>query len=106
MLTWKKREAWIGVFDILGFRSLIREADKDFPRSMLTSDLGELLERLDSEQARQGSLQSIVFSDTIVIFTPSKDLSDYPWFLLQCKNLMRESIRIRLPLRGAIATGA
>ncbi len=105
MLTWKKRDAWIGVFDILGFRNLIRKADQDFPRAVLTDTLGELLDGLKSEEARQGKLESLVFSDTLVVFAPNLEPSSYGWFLLHCKKLLNTSIQIRLPVRGAISKG-
>lgn len=105
MLTWKRRQSWVAVFDILGFGRLIEEAEREFPRALLTNRLDELLSSLDSEEQRQGSLDYLVFSDTIVIFAPSQEPSGYPWFLLQCENLIKDSIRIRLPLRGAISVG-
>jgi hypothetical protein len=105
MLTWRRRNAWIGVFDILGFRTLIRKADQDFPRAVLTDGLSELLAGLNSEEAMHGDLESLVISDTVIVFAPNLESSAYGWFLLQCRNLVHNSIRIRLPLRGAISRG-
>lgn len=105
MLTWNKLEAWVGVFDILGFRDRVRTADKDFPRALLTNQIAELLDQIDSEAAKRGRLKSMVFSDTLIVFAPSLEASDYGWFLRQCKDLATHSIQLRLPLRGAIAAG-
>jgi hypothetical protein len=105
VLTWSKRESWLAVFDVLGFKNLIREADQDFPGALLTRAIEELLETLDSPEKEYGNLDYLVFSDTVVLFAPSLTPSAYPWFLLQCKNLIKDSIRIQLPLRGAISAG-
>lgn len=85
MLTWKRRQSWVAVFDILGFGRFIEEAEREFPRALLTNRLDELLTSLGSEEQRQGSLDYLVFSDTIVIFAPSQEPSGYPGFLLQCE---------------------
>jgi hypothetical protein len=104
-LTWRKRDSWVAVFDILGFSNLLAEAERAFQRSLLTGKIDELVESLESEEQKQGELEYLIFSDTMVIFAPSKEALGYPWFLLQCKNLIKDSIRIRLPLRGAISIG-
>jgi len=95
----------VGVFDILGFRDLILQADKEFPRVLLTSKLSDLLEVLGSDVTKNGQLDYLVFSDTIVIFAPDLRPQSYPWFLLQCKKLITKSVNVYLPLRGAISVG-
>ncbi len=104
-LTWTRRESWVAVFDVLGFAKLVAESGQDFPRAHLTDQLDELLGSLESDEQHHGSLEYLVFSDTIVIFSSTQEPSGYPWFLLQCKNLIKDSIRLRLPLRGAISVG-
>jgi hypothetical protein len=109
MIDWKRKEAWVGVFDILGFKSLIRETDQEFPRAMLTGQLDDLLGSLDRDVIQHGQLECMIFSDTIVIFAPDLEggnpLRSYGWFSLQCTRLITKSIEIRLPLRGAIRVG-
>ena len=105
LLTWKRRESWVAVFDVLGFAKLVAKSAQDFPRALLTDRLDELLGSLELNEQRHGSLKFLVVSDTIVIFASTQDPSGYPWFLLQCKNLIKDSIRLRLPLRGAISVG-
>jgi len=105
MISWNQRDAWVGVFDVLGFKSLIRQADQEFPRALLTCQLNDLFETLNSEVLKHGQLEYLIFSDTIVVFAPNLDVSSYGWFLLQCTKLMDKSITIRLPLRGAISVG-
>ncbi len=104
-LSWSSRQSWVAVFDVLGFGTLLEQADQDLPRAVLTSQIDDLLEVLDSDEKAHGKLESVVFSDTIAIFSPTERPDDYPWFLLQCKNLINQSISIRLPLRGAISVG-
>lgn len=102
-ISWRKRSSWVAVFDVLGFSNMMSEAEKDFPRALLTSKLDELIQSLDSEEKRHGKLEHLMFSDTLVLFGPT--FKSYAWFLLQCKNLIKDSIRLRLPLRGAISYG-
>lgn len=103
VISWRKRSSWVAVFDVLGFSNMMSEAERDFPRALLTSKLDELIQSLDSEEKRHGKLEHLMFSDTLVLFGPT--FRSYAWFLLQCKNLIKDSIRLRLPLRGAISFG-
>jgi hypothetical protein len=103
IISWRKRSSWVAVFDVLGFSNMMSEAEKDFPRALLTSKLDELIQSLDSDEKRHGKLEHLMFSDTLVLFGPT--FKSYAWFLLQCKNLIKDSIKLRLPLRGAISFG-
>lgn len=103
IIRWRKRSSWVAVFDVLGFSNMMLDAEKDFPRALLTSKLDELIRSLESEERRHGKLAHLMFSDTLVLFGPT--FRSYAWFLLQCKNLIKDSIRLRLPLRGAISFG-
>lgn len=105
MITWSQKDAWVGVFDILGFKNLIRRGDQEFPRILLTSKLDDLFEALEPDVIQHGQLEYMVFSDTIVIFAPDLETRSYGWFLLQCQTLMNRSITVRLPMRGAISVG-
>lgn len=105
MLDWTVKDTWVAVFDVLGFRELVRQADSELPRQILTSKIDDLLEEFDSDIVNQGGLDFLVFSDTIAVFTPDLTPQSYPWFLLQCRKLIETSIKIRLPLRGAISVG-
>jgi len=109
MISWVRKDAWVGVFDILGFKSLIGQTDQEFPRALLTGQLDDLLGSLDQDIIEHGQLECMVFSDTIVIFAPDIEggnpLRSYGWFSLQCARLITKSVEIRLPLRGAISLG-
>lgn len=105
MITWNQKDAWVGVFDILGFKNIIRQTDQDLPRHLLTSKLNALFEALDHDVMRHGQLEYMVISDTVVIFAPDLEARSYGWFLLQCTSLIDRSLAIRLPVRGAISVG-
>jgi len=110
MIEWNRRDAFVGVFDILGFKNLIRQTDQKFPRAMLTGQLDDLLRTLDDQNVvEHGQVECMVFSDTIAIFAPDlggdSPLRSYGWFGLLCTRLITKSLEIRLPLRGAISVG-
>ncbi len=105
MIEWNRRETWVGVFDILGFKHAIRRAEDEFHRLYLTSQIDDILETLNSDIMKHGKLEFLAFSDTFVIFTESLEPPSYPWFLLQCIHTIERSIEVRLPLRGAISVG-
>jgi len=110
MIEWKRRDAFVGVFDVLGFKNLIRPTDQEFPRAMLTRQLDDLLRTLEDRNVKEhGQVECVVFSDTIAIFAPDlggdSPLRSYGWFSLLCTRLIEKSVEIRLPLRGAISVG-
>jgi hypothetical protein len=105
MISWDQTDAWVGVFDILGFKNLSEKAGHEFVRMRLTGQLDDLFEVLKSDVTQHGQLKYMVLSDTIVILAPDRQPQWYGWFLLQCTKLMDRSITIKLPLRGAISVG-
>lgn len=105
-LIWRERNAWIAVFDILGFANLAARADDDFARSLLFGKLEDLLSVLDDPLIRQhAKLDVRVISDTIILFAPDVQPQSYPWLMQLSKALIEKSITCRLPLRGAISIG-
>jgi hypothetical protein len=105
-LTWKQRDAWIAVFDILGFADLAAKSDSEFRRALLTSKLEDLLAVLDDPLVKQhGNLEIQVISDTMLLFASDVRPESYPWLMQLCKSLIERSITCRLPVRGAISIG-
>lgn len=104
-INWHRRDAWIGVFDILGFKELIRQTDREFPRALLTSKLDDLVKSLESDAVKIGSLDYLILSDTFIIIAPDLEPKSYPWFLQACRALITNSIYVELPLRSAISIG-
>lgn len=106
MLNWTERDAWIAVFDVLGFKTLIRQADILLLREILKSKIEDLIQSLESEQSiKNGCLECFVFSDTLVLIAPDMGSNSYGWFLLACETIITKSIYLELPLRGAISLG-
>ena len=106
MVEWEQKPSWVAVFDILGFKSLIQDAERSFPRSLLTNRLSELVELLEGEIGARARIEYLVFSDTFVLLAPDLEIQHYPWFLLICTHLIERSIQVELPLRGAISAGS
>lgn len=105
-MQWTRHQSWVAVFDALGFTNRVEQASKnDVAHDILVGQIEDLLSEVMSDAAKHGKLKSLVFADTIVILAPTAEPRDYPWFLLQCKNLITRSISLRLPLRGAISIG-
>jgi hypothetical protein len=106
MIEWDEKQTWLGVFDILGFRELLRKTDHELHRDLLTEGLNELSELLESEPlADDSGVRCMIFSDTFIVWARDIQPASYPMFLLKCQELMRKSIVLDLPLRGAISAG-
>jgi hypothetical protein len=103
MINLNKKDAWVGFFDILGFKNLSRQTEESH-RKLLESQLNDLLKPLESDLKEYGQVERIVFSDTLVVSAPW-EARFYGWFCSQCQKMMHESIYIGLPLRGAISVG-
>ena len=115
----------IGFFDILGYQSFLENNRDDGAQQVLTY-LAKLEEALPSEMLKAFSfaqtpdkaqelvalIKWLVFSDTIMLYTPFLD-TDTPaqrsnrWIVLNfaCLLLWRRMFEYGLPLRGAIHTG-
>jgi hypothetical protein len=105
MIEIKRRETWVGVFDILGFKEIINKVENNFNRNYLISQLEDMFKTIKPNIMENGKLELITFSDTFIILTQDLEFSSYPWFLMQCIHLIERSISIELPLRGAISVG-
>lgn len=102
-IDWIQENTWIGVFDILGFKNLLRKTDHDSHRGLLTSGLDDLIAVLKSEPLI-GGLKYSIYSDTFVVYVPQlRKLRDFMW---TCQRLMEKSVSVELPLRGAISFGS
>lgn len=62
MLTWNRKDTWVCVFDILGFKAAMTEADKDFPRAMLTSQLDDIYETLQFDAMTVDTARKLTLS--------------------------------------------
>jgi hypothetical protein len=104
VITWNRKDAWIAVFDILGFKELLRATDQELPRALLTSRLEDLDRVLESAPSEAG-VEYLCYSDTFVLWTPDLDTRYYPWILNICESFITKSIYVGLPVRAAISAG-
>lgn len=104
MGTWNRKDAWIAVFDILGFRELLRNTDQELPRRLLTSRLEDLDRVLEAAPTEAG-IEYLRYSDTFVLWTPDLEPRCYPWLLHICESFITKSIYVGLPIQGAISAG-
>ncbi len=105
MISWEKRDTWVAVYDVLGFKNLVRGADQDFPLALLTLNLSELLEWIQNEVEDFDGFEYMVISDMIILFSPDVEPISYSRILLICKQLINHFIYKQFPLRGAISIG-
>jgi len=105
MIDWDKHNSWIAVFDILGFKNLIRDADRKVPCALLSGKLSEILQQVQEDCLKVHQLKYMIISDTIVLFAPDLEPGSYGDMLQVCKALIRASISSRLPVSGAISAG-
>lgn len=106
MIEWNEKQTWLGVFDTLGFRELLRKTDHELPRDLLTEDLNELTDLLESEPlADDSGVRYMIFSDTFIVWARDIEPASCPMFLLKCGKLMKKAVILGLPMRGAISAG-
>ncbi len=96
--NWTESEAWVAYFDIWGFKSFsenerIRKIDDAIKR------LKELTKEFEE------NLEYLFFADTLVIYSKSKKINDYPALITISKRFYHDSIYSSLPMRGAISYG-
>ena len=124
------KTGWVGFFDILGYINLLERnepesiAEEVIPiltgaKTALLEDINFLFTQLHGsekdipENVKNiiASLQSIVFSDTILLTMPVQAESNYQEdiacfiFQMACSGVQTDLFRAGLPLRGAIDYG-
>ena len=106
MELWEKRNAWIAHFDILGFKNFLENDGGSLPIAVLQSQIDDLIKNLKQSVATSDeSIDYFVFSDTFILFSKSDQVNGYPSLLSASKSLIRKSISMGLPIRGAISYG-
>lgn len=99
-----KKESWVVVFDVLGFKNLVKDAEQDLARHALFGKITELVE-FSEKEADIAGFEFVLYADTLVFFAPDEKPLSYSHLLHLCKMIICKSIVIRLPLRGAISVG-
>lgn len=104
------RDRFVAHFDILGWRHAVRQ---DLDRAWsLFEGFSEAHQRVHSYRLeihgilRARRIESRVFSDTILISTPSDDDGDLFELLVRCGELLKDALHRWIPLRGGIAAGS
>lgn len=104
--NWISYEAWVANFDILGFKSIIEHKDQSFELQLLKRKLDEVIKKLNNEIVQKIEYVDYQhYSDTFIIYSKSKEVSDYLPFIRICKNFIVNCFYKRLPIRGAISYG-
>ena len=114
MNGWQFEEnAVIAAFDVLGFKSIMRDWDGVQDTCARVSSLISMIESVADEATRfnvdgirsSASIKVAQASDTFVIYCPYQSSSDLAQFIWNVQQLLFHSIRVCFPLRGAITVG-
>lgn len=110
-----KITGFFGMFDILGYGSLIKKNDLDRLIEIFNQIIKDIdqkavtLMHQDEHQHFSGitPTETLVFSDTIILYqTMSKSMADFgPSFLIKACVLLRLGFEYGVPLRGGISFG-
>ncbi len=91
-----EQESYLALFDVLGFASKIKTSS--------IQDMISSLQHLEYIAGTKG-VQSIVFSDTVLLYTIGTNPQDLYELVEHCCKLVAECNRNDLMLRGAITRG-
>lgn len=110
MATAMGGDRFVAHFDILGWRHAVR---RDLDRAWSVFEgFSEAHRRVHSYRLqingilRERRVQSRMFSDTILISTPSDDDDDLFDLLVRCGELLKDALSQWVPLRGGIGVGS
>ena len=92
---------FVALLDVLGFSSLV---SGDGRGERLQQYLQTLQEALDPRADGQ-TVESVIFSDSIVLTTYDDSERSFQALLLRCSRMFGLMLQIEIPLRGAIAHG-
>ena len=103
---WKSYDAWVAHFDILGFKSLLTDANDEFSLYSLKNTLNEVISSFtELNEHFFENIEYCFYSDTFVIYSKTSEDSDYLALMLFSKNFIRSCIQNKIPIRGAISFG-
>lgn len=91
----------VSFLDIMGFKDMIARQEETKIKDKL-----ETLSRFISENVTEESgMQFSIFSDSIIIFTKDKESESFQQIVELSGKIVRRSISLGLPIKGAIASG-
>jgi hypothetical protein len=97
LTTASRKQGYVALLDVLSFRNLIRSEASD---GQIVQYIGTMEQVLDDSR-----IESVVFSDSIVITKESRDPDSLRVLCEVCSRLMLALILVDVPIRGAIACG-
>src|SRR5260221_1521961 len=96
----EKRTGFVALLDVLGFSQLIA-------RESHQADLEGYFRALDvATDKGDESVDYLLFSDTIVIYTANDTTAGLDYLLRACSQGLNALLKAGLPVRGAIAHGS
>jgi len=103
---WTTYQAWIAHFDILGFKSIIKNESASLSVNIVKSKLDQVIEKLKKDTSDFGkNVEYLFYADTFIIYSKSDRISCYPELIRVSKNFINTCIYKKLPVRGAVSFG-
>ena len=106
-----ERNVFIGLFDILGFRELVRNEELGkvaetylMAKSGFENNIGSI-NRLHEHSKKYDRVEYRVFSDTFLIYTSGINENCFLSMLAACDFLFIAAVKHSLPIRGTITSG-
>ena len=106
---------YVAFLDILGFKDLVERNTHEELENIYSQffnsvkENGELFEALSKilkgQKGFNTTVQSIIISDSIVLWTKDDDINNFNMLVLAVRLLIMKSFGIGIPLRGAITRG-
>jgi hypothetical protein len=110
---WKNTDKrFVAFFDILGFRDLVMRSTHSEIYKLLTllSKYRATLNGVENfeglpESYKNAGIYNVSFSDSIVIFSKGDSLENFEIFTLMTGWFFANAIAMKIPIKGALATG-
>lgn len=105
------RDVFVGLFDILGFRELVRNNElSKVAETYLTAKRGfkdgvGFINSLHKHSMMKDRVEYRVFSDTFLIYTSGTNENCFPSILAACDFHFIAAVQHSLPIRGSITRG-
>ena len=105
------QDRFIAFFDILGFKDFIYRNSHDVVLEkmkylpIILSDIEEDAHNKLDKNDCEGIIRPVVFSDSIMLISNDKSIIDLLNLLKCCYWILKNSIQINIPIKGAISSG-
>jgi hypothetical protein len=103
---WEPHECWVAHFDILGFKSLLDQGCMELKTVLSQSKIDDILNAIENiSPLYREHIDYLFYADTFIFYSKSDQAQDYTSIICVAQEFIRECIRIKLPVRGAISFG-